>query len=60
MGPNCLIPSHIVPSKPGFESFSKELNEVELFWGPVSIKLHKDELEMLNPEFLPIGTRSLV
>ena len=28
------------------ESFSKESNEVGLFWSPVSIKLDKDGLEM--------------
>ena len=46
MRPTCLALSCVVPSELGLVSFSKESNEVGLFWGPVSIKLDKDELEM--------------
>ena len=46
MRPTCLALSYIIPSEPGLESFSKESNEFGLFWGPVSIKLDKDELEI--------------
>ena len=39
MCPNCLIPTCVVLSEPGLESFLKESNGVGPFWGPVSIKL---------------------
>ena len=38
--PNYFVSSRIVSSKLGLESFSKEFNEVRLFWGYVSIKLN--------------------
>ena len=46
--PNCLVFFCIIPSlclDRRLTSFSKESNEVGLFWGPVSIKLNKDGLE---------------
>ena len=46
MRPNCLISARVVPSEPGLGSFSKEANEVGLFWSPVSIKV--DGLKMLE------------
>ena len=46
MRPTCLALSCVVLSELGLKFFSKESNEVRLFWGPVSIKLNKDELEM--------------
>ena len=44
--PNCLASSCVVLSEPGLESFLKQSNEIGLFWGPISIRLDKDELEM--------------
>ena len=43
--PNYLTPSRVVLSELGLESFSKESNEVGLFWSSVSIKHDKDRLE---------------
>ena len=45
MRPNCLAPSCVFSFEPGLEFFSKESNEVGLFWGPVSIKFDEEGLQ---------------
>ena len=54
---NCLATSCIVPSESGLEFFSKESNEIGLFWSSVSIKLDGFRmLELRRPivNFLPL------
>ena len=52
----------IIPSGLGLESFSKELNEVGIFWNPISIKINNRNAsgEMPNCQLLLASTRSFI